>query len=119
MGVRHDDAQTLDPLFGVLPVFRFQDQRLVPGEDLERFWNVSRPSRHLHRPDLVDVYRLAAALKQPHQENNEMRVGVTYRALARQVGTREGEVSRPPPPEKAPASFLFLELALDDRLSVS
>jgi hypothetical protein len=102
MGVRHDDAQTLDPLFGVLPVFRFQDQRLVPGEDLERFWNVSRPSRHLHRPDLVDVYRLAAA-----------------RALARQVGTREGEVSRPPPPEKAPASFLFLELALDDRLSVS
>jgi hypothetical protein len=90
MGVRHDDAQTLDPLFGVLPVFRFQDQRLVPGEDLERFWNVSRPSRHLHRPDLVDVYRLAAALKQLHQENKWMRVGVDLPSPCKTSGHPRG-----------------------------
>lgn len=64
VGVCDHDAQALHPLLGVLAVLRLEYERLVvAGEDLERLRNVAGAARHLHRPDLVHVYALAAALK--------------------------------------------------------
>lgn len=55
VGMRHDDTQTLNPLLGVFPVFRFKNQCLVAGKYFECFRNVSCPTWHLHRLNLVDV----------------------------------------------------------------
>ena len=57
MGVSKSDGQALHPLLGVLAVFWLEDQRLVSGENFERFGDVAGAPTNFDAANLVHLYR--------------------------------------------------------------
>lgn len=57
------NAQTLNPFLSLVPIFWFQNQRLVAGEDFKRLRDVSCPSGHFDRSDLINIYAFPTGLQ--------------------------------------------------------